>query len=597
MDALIYEPLKYYTDYARPKHLENLNKHFDSLVAASGMNADENRATVIRYKEQLALIEKTRSRLWKYRIISILLFVLAGVGALGVAWGIHCAAHGNTNGALIAIIGGVVLILTGLLVHFLVMRKKIKTTKAKLEEYIRMAEQILREAQMQMSKLNSLFDDIETFKLIEMTMPELKFDRRYSNECMHSLASDFDYCRENSENISAIDLLSGSLFENPFVFERFYRMDMGTFTYTGTKTISWTETYRDSKGNTRTRRRTQTLYANVTKPKPYYRLDTQLSYGSLACPDLSFTRHGHHVEDLSESQRERKVRRGSRKLKRKSEKAMATGVGGNFREMANDEFDVLFGASNRDNEIQFRVMYTPLAQRNTVDLITTEAGYGDDFSFTKSKRWNVIRSEHAQTWSMQIEPNYYCSYDIDDARAKFISFNENYFKSVFFDFAPLIAVPVYHDEPTESMKTPDAFKSNYSPYEHEALANSIGAAFFKHPASATDAILKTEYVGKVGNIDRVRVVANSFTAEPRVDFVSVLGGDGRYHTVSVPWQEYIPVSNASEIAVGALNHSTRNMRNKAAAAPTPENAAYLHGLLAYPILGGEDVGAVFGKYI
>ena len=43
--------------------------------------------------------------------------------------------------------------------------------------------------------------------------------------------------------------------------------------------------------------------------------------------------------------------------------------GGQFQEMANSEFDVLFGANDRDHEVQFRLMYTPLAQRNTVDLI------------------------------------------------------------------------------------------------------------------------------------------------------------------------------------------------------------------------------------
>lgn len=37
--------------------------------------------------------------------------------------------------------------------------------------------------------------------------------------------------------------------------------------------------------------------------------------------------------------------------------------------LANDEFEVLFRALNRNNEVQFRLLFTPLAQQNMIDLL------------------------------------------------------------------------------------------------------------------------------------------------------------------------------------------------------------------------------------
>ena len=53
----------------------------------------------------------------------------------------------------------------------------------------------------------------------------------------------------------------------------------------------------------------------------------------------------------------------------------------NFTEMGNAKFDALFGAVDRNNEVEFRVLFTPLAQKNMLDLLTDKNHYGDDFYF------------------------------------------------------------------------------------------------------------------------------------------------------------------------------------------------------------------------
>ena len=163
-------------------------------------------------------------------------------------------------------------------------------------------------------------------------------------------------------------------------------------------------------------------------------------------------------------------------------KRKAVKSGDTFQEMANTQFDVLFGALDRDNEVQFRIMYPPLAQNNTVDLVTNKVGYGDDFYFHKVKKFNYIISEHAQNWKMETSPDVYYSYDVDVARTNFLNFNTNYFKSVFFDFAPLFAVTDYIDTPSILLDPVGTTDTNYPYYQYEVLANakdSVRFSFFK----------------------------------------------------------------------------------------------------------------------
>ena len=64
--------------------------------------------------------------------------------------------------------------------------------------------------------------------------------------------------------------------------------------------------------------------------------------------------------------------------------------------MANRAFEVLFHAVDRDHPIQFRLLFTPLAQEQTVKLLRDrEIGYGDDFAFRKSRMMNRSASEKA----------------------------------------------------------------------------------------------------------------------------------------------------------------------------------------------------------
>ncbi len=561
MDNLLLEPLKYYKD-ARARHKEEATKRFDDMVAGSGIDVAKNQETVTRYNAKLKEIDEASSKIRKYKLLFWLLIfacVCIGIAAVILIF--------NPPKSIPLLIGLITFgtILVALIIILLTKKlrpiiKNVEKVKAKLEDE---ASSIRSEAESQMAPLNALFSEADTLELIEATIPEMKFHKCYTPDHERLLIDEYDYIDLTDDETSVTDTLAGTIFKNPFLYERYIEHRMLMATYSASITIHWTERERDSKGNVRTVHRSQVLTATVNKPKPNYSVATHLGYGCDAAPNLSFSRTESDTDELSEGALARRIKKGERKLQKQAEKSAK--AGGSFQEMSNSEFDVLFGALNRNHEVQFRLMYTPLAQNNTVDLLRSKDGYGDDFDFIKQGKYNIIKTVHGQKWSMKTDVSRFKSFDIDTARKNYISYNEEYFKSVFFDLAPLLSVPSYHEN-TEKSRNTQEHKSNFTQYEHEALANAIGAHKFAHPDSATDSILKTLFLEKAGDRDRVRVTAHSYQAIPRIEPVSVFGRDGRFHTISVPWVEYIPLVASRNILLSAARQDRSD--------------AFLHGIYA-----------------
>ena len=84
-------------------------------------------------------------------------------------------------------------------------------------------------------------------------------------------------------------------------------------------------------------------------------------------------------------------------------------------------------------------------------------------------------------------------------------------------------------------------------WEHESLANYLGENRFRHPLSVTRNILKTCVSRRSGDVATIAVTAHGFRTERRTDIVPVRANNGRTYDVSVEWDEYLPVSNTTEI--------------------------------------------------
>ena len=600
MDQLAdFEPLEYYEKHLKDAMERNAEEYFDALVKRSGVDPEQNKATVARYNKEAAEAEEAGKKLGSFRALKIFLIVLTVIAFLAAV--ILIFAYASGEGYWLYLFLGILCALLGIgLIVLLctVIKKKLKEREERHKKEVEEANAVLKQAYDEMAPLNALFTWGMTHELILKTMPDLTLDEQLDVRRLDLLCRKYGYTPDEDESVSTVFLLSGTAEGSPFLFERRFRRTMGTKTYTGTLTIHWTTTETDSEGHVHTQHHSQTLTASVVKPAPYYGFETRLIYANEGAPRLTFTRGPQHSELLSEKEREKKVKR--------TEEAISEGK--RFTELANTEFEVLFGALDRDNEVEYRLMFTPLAQQNMLGLITSDKGYGDDFSFVKSGMINIICSEHAQNWLTDTDPARYKSYDLAASKASFISFNAGYFKSMYFDLAPVLAVPLYRMQKPAEFIYRDVYDYNYTGGEAEVLANRFAPSVFAPQDAKTETILKARPVRREGNTDSVSVTAHSFDAVDRVDYVNVFGGDGRYHAVPVPWVEYIPVERMSEMALkrvggtreafeghknGALQEFVRRFGESA--------SAFSDGLMAFPVANGglsestdSELSAIFG---
>lgn len=515
MNAVIYEPLEEFEKKHRATHAEKTNQFFDDLVRQSGIDIAKNRETVRLYNECLENVSKLKRKYnwWRFlRVLMCITIVLIPI----VIWKVT---------------------------------PKIQKLRTEIEETDKRAEELLAQAHDQMLPLNRLFTDRDALHLIESTMPLISFSDCFSVKQEADMKINYDFCEHNEDEESTIDVLAGHYNENPFLFENKVIHTMGVETYHGYKTIHWTETYRDSSGKLQTRTRSETLHATVTKPKPFYSTQVVLNYCSQGGPDLSFSRDASHLEQKSEKEIERFIKQGEKRLKKKTDKAIKQNK--DFMSMSNSDFEVLFDALDRTDEVQFRTLFTPLAQTNMVALILSKLGYGDDFHFIKTKRTNRIITNHSQGRPINLLPGSYISYSYDIIRENFVSKNISFFKAVYFDFAPLLAIPMYQERPVHSLKPIPDYSQLYSLKECEVLANKVDDQYVVHPNTKTQAILKSSFVRSKNNVDETCITAYSYDIEKRVDIVSVMGGDGRCHNVPVEWDDYLPLEAQNNFYIAA----------------------------------------------
>ena len=232
-DRMIYNPLEDYEKKLKIAHTDKTTRFFEALVAKSRIDIEENRRTVnelAKYREQLTKLKRKRNWL---RFLRVLLCIT------------------------ILLIPLVILKLT----------PRIRELKADIDDAENRTEELLQQANNQMLPLNKLFNAWDSIKLIEDVMPLISFDDTFTIEQEQDMKQNYDFLETREEEMSTLDTLAGNFNGNPFLFEKRLVHEMGTETYHGYRTITWTETYRDSNGKLQTRTRSQTLHATVTKPR------------------------------------------------------------------------------------------------------------------------------------------------------------------------------------------------------------------------------------------------------------------------------------------------------------------------------------------
>ena len=546
------EPLKQYDTIYRDLHEQHVNQFIDDLINKSGVDPEANALTVKHIRQKENERDHLMKKIGKYRNLQVLVFLVNLAAVIGIAYSIYTMAQTG----LIDYIYIVVIVLAVILFILMIMvnRNKLKPVikeseklKSKIENEIA---ELKKEAWTQMGPLNALFEAGMSKRLFQKTIPLIKLDPMFNAKRLDYLVNRFGLYEDNDINRSALFVQSGEINGNPFYLCRDLVHHLGQKTYRGSITIHWTTTS-VVNGKRVTNHHTQVLTATVDKPCPYYYEIPYLVYGNDAAPDLTFSREDSDAEIMNEKQIERMVKRDIKKLEKKSEKSITKGE--NYTVMGNSEFEVLFGAHNRNHELQFRLLFTPLAQKQLLALMKDQTiAYGDNFDFIKQKKINRIYPEHLENFEFDQSPSYYADYDLAVIRKRFVDYNNDYFKRIYFTFAPVLAIPLYqHTLPHEYIYK-DLYESYASFYEHEKVVNHMNVNDFKHPLCTTQSILKTKVVKSGEQRDQIKVTAYGYRTEARVDYVQKMGGDGRFHTIPVNWTEYIPVEQDAMVEVNVV---------------------------------------------
>ncbi len=550
IEADVYEPLGRFDGEFRDAFAKNAEAMFDGLVRESGIDVRENRKTLAELRQLNTSAEKVQSKLDCLQSFRTLL-TLAWIAAAGVLFWNFLAdsdlfsfpfdsLFDDSGITIIVLLVGV----AAAALCFFCLSPSIKSRRSALASLQEKIKTVKTKAWDQMAPLNALFDWDHTARLVEQTVPRIKLDPYFNESRMTELVEDFGWdCFEDPDR-SVLCSQSGEINGNPFVVAQTLRKSTGTKTYHGSLRISWRETVSDSEGRPRTVTRSQTLYASVDKPIPVYSEEKFLLFGNDATPELSFSRRPSGLANVGDGFWDR--RKKDRAVKKLESFSRNLDDDNNFTMMANKEFEVLFNCTNRSSEVHFRMLFTPLAQQQMILLLKDpkRIGYGDDFLMEKRRKINKVVPKHLANTRIDTDPSQFYDYDYDQIRRKFLDFNNDFFKSVYFSLAPLLAVPLFQQ--TRTHKSIYGLGPSFPSYwEHESQANYHGEEKFKHAQSVTRNILKAKITDTCSDTQSVAVTAYGYRGEPRTDYVSKFGGDGRFHDVPVHWTEYLPVSRTT----------------------------------------------------
>ena len=563
-DEHLLEPLKGYNSFYKDRIKEEAALYFDELTKQSNVDIEANKTTIkeLRKKEKEAnTINNKLSGLKTGRVFSIVSIVISLLVAI-VDIFLLVYSSSNLTTKIIVLVVSILITIGLILLVVLYLNKKIKEVSAHLNKINKKVKELSDLAFSQMAPLNALYDYNIPLTIIEKMIPTLDFDKCFDTKKYLNLVKNYGFVDFNDENDSTLFVQSGTILGNPFVLRQGKHHQIVPKIYTGTRVITWTERRTDSNGKSYTVTRTQTLTATSTHPAPSYSKLVKLIYGNDAASDLSFTRQASGMSGKSEKEYDKYVRNNQDELTKRAEKSIKAKDANPFTPLANSEFELLFGAYDRNHNVQYRLLFTPLAQVNLTKLIKSTDGFGDDFTFSKRNKINTIISSHSQIADYSANPSIYISNDYEWARKNFIGYIAYYFKNIYFDFAPLLSIPLYQQMKSKDYIYGDDSPSNYSYFEHESFANEFDEKLLLDPTSVTEGIIKTKFISKDGLTDNIEITASSYRGEDRVDIIPVLGGDGRMHHVPVPWIEYFPVRKVTTMQLRDINTTRFDFNNK-----------------------------------
>lgn len=579
------EPIKFYKTELAQKFLDKISAIFDKLLKDSNIDIEANRKSVEEYNVLLKAKKKCESKLkWLKRLSIVVIIVIAFFCFEQIRSIKHLQYlmkyEKETQRAWMEVARAAAILLGLILFNFQYLRLKKKGLIKKIGDLNDEVDAKRDECYSQVNPLLSLFDSGMANKVITEVIPTLNIDEHFKIERYADLVNNFDLSEKLAENMSTKDIISGDILGNPFLIVRSICNEVVDEVYTGSITVSWTEHYTDSEGKRQSRTVTQTLTASLVRPKQVFNDAITLVYANNASEHLTFSREPGFIHELTPRKLARHIKKKTKALRKKSDRAISKGE--SFLEMGNPEFDVLFNALDRDHEVEFRVLFTPIAQRNMLELLKDKE-FGDEFTFNKMMKLNTVNN--GRDWVMNIHKSYYKHFSYDTIKEKYFDVNERYFNNFYRLFLPILSIPVYHQHKAEDYIYGNDYHCKYNPYTSEVMANLVGQRTFSHSETVTPSILKTKTIKSSDDGDYVEVKSRSYKTIIRTEYVPRTARNGRTYQVPVSWPEYIPLSAVGHMQVTNINDSEKefekNLRTGGLKELKGKQVAYRNKVVAY----------------
>lgn len=300
---------------------------------------------------------------------------------------------------------------------FILMTNSAKKKQAILDEYVKKEEEAKENLDKQLNEFVQLLSyDLMFKRIIEPLWKDINLDIYQDQASFNSWLPIIP--KMIPKDTCFLEMVSGKMFDNPFMIYNYKMQTWYMHIYTGTRAITYTT--RDSQGHSISQ--VEMVVATETIPAPQWTLGTELAYHFDKPQKLCFS------NDLSK-----------RALKRLTKKNIQT-------PMENKEFDNLFACSRTD-EKDYRVVFTPLAQENYVKLF-------------KEQKYSVIKNEDvtliqipSSGLMLDTTDNEAVNYDVETWKNKYSKWIYNFVHTIGLLSLPIASIPLYLQFKTDINET------------------------------------------------------------------------------------------------------------------------------------------------
>ncbi|ADE19468.1 MAG1210 family protein [Mycoplasma crocodyli] len=567
----IYDVNKTFKDKYQQEHEENTINYFCDLVEKSKIDISENIKTNVEIRKlEKSLVSKTKSTKTNKKmkkvliVLGVILFLLGWYFLIGPFVLSGAKDYTTTKKIILSLSGGLMLIISILMILYVFkINKKILANNLMNSKSDAKLEELKELVKKQLEPLNGLYSYGTLNQIVSKTIPDFEFNDFLNAEWLHNFLNTYNFeIIDFGKNGSYKSLISGELYGNKFLLADMIKLEIETKKYFGNLEVAYSEKSKKINGDTVIKTVKQNLEASVVKSYPNFYQSPFLLYGNQLLPNLDFSRDPSELNSKKPDEVDKFIQKKAKEFEKLDRNS--TKQGGQFSLMSNLDFEVLFNCTDRNNEKDFRMLFTPSTQKELTDIFRDrDTSFGDVYTWVKNSNMNILMSSCLEDLKFEdyidettvecnsklyYSPDEFYNTNINIARQKFIDANVFYFKKLYYIFAPILATHEFHNsKPKETTKKYNG-EANFATIQHEEFANELlknEIDAVSHNESLIDDIMKTKLVTKHGLVDEVEATAYGFNAVEKVDYIDVKAGNGKYYPVPVTWYDYVPVKKTS----------------------------------------------------